>query len=39
LSLSTPPELDAGEAYRYTLYHVMMDDDLPGLFPVSVEDV
>jgi hypothetical protein len=35
----TPPELAAGEAYRYALYHVMPADDAPALFPVSAEDV
>lgn len=35
----TPPELVAGTAYRFTLYHVMPVDDLASLFPVSVEEV
>ena len=35
----TPPELAAGAAYRFTLYHVMPVDDLVSLFPVSVEDL
>ena len=35
----TPPELAAGPAYRYALYHVMPADDAPALFPVSVEEV
>ena len=33
----TPPEVVTGPAYRFTAYHVMETDDLPGLFPVSVE--
>jgi hypothetical protein len=35
----TPPELTAGTAYRFTAYHVMEVDDLPSLFPVSIEDI
>lgn len=35
----TPPELAAGTAYRFTLYHVMPVDDLASLFPVSMEEV
>jgi hypothetical protein len=35
----TPPELAAGTAYRFALYHVMPADDEADLFPVSVEDV
>ena len=35
----TPPELAAGPAYRFALYHVMPADDAATLFPVSVEDV
>lgn len=35
----TPPELAAGTAYRFTLYHVMPVDDLAPLFPVIVEDL
>lgn len=35
----TPPELAAGAAYRYALYHVMPADDAAELFPVSVEDL
>ncbi|KDC79697.1 PF07287 domain protein [Bordetella bronchiseptica MBORD635] len=35
----TPPELRAGTAYRYSVYHIMECDDLPGLFPVEVEQV
>jgi hypothetical protein len=33
----TPPEVVTGPAYRFSAYHVMQTDDLPGLFPVSVE--
>ena len=35
----TPPELAAGTAYRYALYHVMPADNGRELFPVSVEDL
>ncbi len=35
----TPPELHAGTAYRYSIYHVMDCDDLPALFPVHTEMV
>jgi hypothetical protein len=35
----TPPELAAGAAYRYALYHVMPADDARDLFPVFVENV
>lgn len=35
----TPPELMAGTAYRFNVYHIMAVDDLAPLFPVSVEDL
>jgi hypothetical protein len=35
----TPPELDAGTAYRFTVYHVMEVAGLAPLFPVSLEDI
>jgi len=35
----TPPELAAGEAWRFAVYHVMPAPDAPTLFPVAVEDV
>ena len=35
----TPPELDAGTAYRFNVYHVMEVDELAPLFPVEVEDL
>ena len=35
----TPPELAAGTAYRFALYHVMPADDSTDLFPVSIENV
>lgn len=35
----TPPEIPAGEAWRFTLYHIMPVDDLAALFPVEVETV
>lgn len=35
----TPPEIMAGTAYRFSVYHVMEVDDLPPLFPVSLEEI
>jgi Acyclic terpene utilisation family protein AtuA len=35
----TPPEVVTGPAYRFSVYHVMEADDLPALFPVSVENL
>ncbi len=35
----TPPELAAGPAYRFALYHLMQAADSAALFPVSVEEV
>lgn len=35
----TPPELDAGTAYRFILYHLMEVDDLSNFFPVEVEEL
>jgi hypothetical protein len=35
----TPPELTAGDAYRFSVYHIMEVDDLEPLFPVKVEQV
>jgi len=35
----TPPELTAGDAYRFSVYHIMQVDDLAPLFPVAVEEV
>jgi hypothetical protein len=35
----TPPELTAGDAYRFSLYHIMDVDDLAPLFPVATEMV
>lgn len=35
----TPPEVMAGTAYRFTVYHVMDVDDLASLFPVTIEDL
>ncbi|WP_203074766.1 acyclic terpene utilization AtuA family protein [Falsiroseomonas ponticola] len=34
----TPPELPAGSAYRYSIYHVAECDDLAGAFPVRMEE-
>ena len=33
----TPPELRAGAAYRFSLYHLMDVDDLVSLFPIQLE--
>lgn len=35
----TPPELSAGPAYRFNVYHLMEVDDLAAHFPVAVETV
>jgi len=35
----TPPELTAGDAYRFSVYHIMDVDDLAPLFPTAVETV
>jgi Acyclic terpene utilisation family protein AtuA len=35
----TPPELTAGDAYRFSVYHIMDVDDLAPLFPVAMETV
>ena len=35
----TPPELDAGTAYRFSAYHVMETDELAPLFPLRVEEI
>jgi hypothetical protein len=35
----TPPELAAGTAYRFCVYHVMDVDDLAPLFPLTIEDL
>jgi hypothetical protein len=35
----TPPELTAGDAYRFSIYHIMQVDELAPLFPVRVEQV
>jgi hypothetical protein len=35
----TPPEVVTGPAYRFSVYHVMETDDLPGLFPVEIEEI
>ena len=33
----TPPELTAGDAYRFSVYHIMQVDELTSLFPVRLE--
>lgn len=35
----TPPELDAGPAYRFSVYHLMAAEDQARLFPVVTEDL
>ena len=35
----TPPELGAGTAYRFRLYHVMDTEELASQFPIEVEAV
>ncbi len=35
----TPPELVAGPAYRYSIYHVAECDDLAAAFPVRLETI
>jgi hypothetical protein len=35
----TPPELTAGDAYRFSVYHIMQVDDLKPLFPVSMRTI
>jgi hypothetical protein len=35
----TPPEMTAGDAYRFSVYHIMDVDDLAPLFPVAIETV
>ena len=35
----TPPEMTAGDAYRFSVYHIMEVDDLAPLFPVSIETI
>jgi len=35
----TPPELSAGPAYRFNVYHLMTVDDLAPHFPIEVEDI
>ena len=35
----TPPEVVAGTAYRFSVYHVMEADALEPLFPVTLEDI
>lgn len=35
----TPPELTAGDAYRFSVYHIMEVDALAPLFPVTLLDM
>jgi hypothetical protein len=31
--------MTAGDAYRFSIYHIMQVDDLAPLFPVSIETI
>lgn len=35
----TPPEIQAGTAYRFSFYHVMEVDDIASVFPIEIEDI
>lgn len=35
----TPPEVKAGPAWRYRIYHAMDVDNMPALFPMVMDDV
>ncbi len=35
----TPPELDAGTAYRFVIYHLMEVDNSSDFFPIEVEEL
>ena len=35
----TPPEIQAGTAYRFSFYHVMEVDDIESLFPIEIEHI
>ena len=35
----TPPEVTIGEAYRFSIFHLLQVDDMARLFPVEVETV
>lgn len=35
----TPPEIEAGDAYRFSVYHIMDVEDLAPLFPVAIREV
>ena len=35
----TPPELAAGSAYKFSMYHVMECDELESLFPIHEESI
>ena len=35
----TPPEIAAGDAYKFSVYHVMQVDALAPLFPVAVHEI
>ena len=35
----TPPEMHAGDAYRFSVYHIMEVDDLAPLFPVEMQTI
>ncbi len=35
----TPPEIEAGDAYRFSLYHLMPADHLEDMFPLTMETI
>ncbi len=35
----TPPEINAGTAYRFSFYHVMEVDNIAELFPIEIEQI
>ena len=35
----TPPEVTIGEAYRFSVFHLMEVDDMAAMFPVEVEKI
>jgi hypothetical protein len=35
----TPPEVSAGPAYRFNVYHLLETNDTSGLFPVRIEEI
>jgi hypothetical protein len=35
----TPPEIAAGDAYRFSIYHIMEVESTTALFPVEIEEI